>query len=297
MDVHEELLGRFARTIDLPAFVWQQGFRVSEEREPGQLRMSHPVTGDSLVLEKDPQRGWTYASADRPKERGSIVDYLVQREGASRRECLERLVACADERRMRSQEAARYRAVLRERPEGLEGARREYEQARAAEQGARRILDRCGVPAGAIDEVRFGRPRCEEDAIKLTSEPRGLWASRYRPSDKAVVLVERPVDAIAYERTLGKGTACYIATGSGPDAEQLKRLGHILTEVPDRVGVVLAFGGDRTGRKLAEQIQAMAPTIRMERRAPNLGARWADQMQLETRHALSLQRINRGVSR
>jgi hypothetical protein len=283
--------------LDLPALVWQQGFRVSEERQPGELRMRHPMTGDSLILEKDPQRGWTYASTDRPAERGSVVDYLMRREGASRAECLERLVACADERGLRSQEAARYRAVLRERPEALEVARRDHEQARAAEQAAKRILERYGVPGGAIDEARFGRSRREEDAAALTQEPQALWASRYRPSDRAVVLVERPIDAIAYERVLGKRDVCFIATGSNPDAEQRKRLAHILAEVPDRVGVVLAFGTDRAGRKIAEEIQASAPMMRMERQAPQFGARWADQMQLETRHALSLQRVNRGPSR
>jgi hypothetical protein len=297
MDVHDELLSRFAKTIDLPAFVWQQGFRVSEERAPGQLRMNHPTTGESLVLERHPERGWTYGSADRAMERGSIVDYLVQREGTSRAACLERLIACADERGLRSQEAARYRAVLRERPEELEAARREHEQAQAAERVARRVLERCGVPGGAIDEPRFGRPLRAEDAATLTTEPKALWASRYRPSDKVVVLVERPIDAIAYERALGKQGACYIATGSNPDEEQRKRLAHILAEVPDRVGVVLAFGGDRTGRKLAEEIQGLAPMVRMERQAPQFGARWADQMQLEARHALSLQRVNRGPSR
>ena len=90
---------------------------------------------------------------------------------------------------------------------------------------------------------------------------------------------------------------CYIATGSSPDHEQLKRLGHILAEIPERVGVVLAFGGDGTGRKLAEEVQALAPMIKMERQAPQLGPRWAEQMQLEARHALSLQRVNRGPSR
>jgi hypothetical protein len=229
--------------------------------------------------------------------RGSIVEYLAEREGTTRGQCLERLAACADERGVRSEEAARYRAVLRERPGALEDARREYDQARAAEEAARRVLERSGIPGGAIDEARFGRSRSGEDAMKLISEPRTLWASRYRPSDEALVLVERAIDAIAYERAHGKQGVCYIATGSNPDADQLKRLGHILAEVPDRISVVLAFGGDRAGCKLAAEVQALAPMMGMERRAPSFGARWADQMQLEARHVLSVQRVNGGLSR
>jgi hypothetical protein len=297
MDIDEELLDRFAKAIDLPAFMWQRGFRVSDERAPGQLRMTEPTTGESLVLERDSLRGWTFASPDRPTERGSIVDYLTRRDGASRGECFERLVACADERGLRSEEAARYRAVLRDRPDMLEAARKERDRARAAERAGHRVLERYGVPAGVIDEVRFGRIRSEEDAVKLTGDSTPLWASRYRPSDKAVVLVERPIDAIGYERTVGKGSACYIALGSEPDPERRKRLARMLAEIPAGVGVVLAFGSDRTGRKLAEEVQALAPTVRMDRQAPEFGGRWADQMQLEARHARSLQRLNRGPCR
>lgn len=297
MAVDDELLDRFAKAIDVPAFLWQQGFRVSRERQPGQFRMTHPISGDTLVLERDPQRGWIYAADDRQEQRGSIADYLMRREDLSREQCLERLVACADERGQRSDEAARYRAVLRERPVPLEAARREHEQARIARQAARRVLERCGVPDGPIDEARFGRARCEEDAMKLTSEPATLWASRYGPSDTAIVLVERPIDAIAYERAVGKGKACYLATGRDLDGAARRQLAHILAEAPARVAVVLGFGGDQTGRKLADDIRSLAPTMKMERQAPQYGACWADQMQLEARHALSLQRVNRGLSR
>ena len=297
MNVDDELLDGFARAIDLPAFMWQRGFRVSEEREPGQLRMTEPRTGESLLLEKDSLGGWTFALVDRPTERGSIIDYLASRDGASRGECFERLAACADERGVRSDEAARYRAVLRDRPDALEAVRRDHDQARAAERAGRRLLERYGVPAGVIDEVRFGRIRCEEDGAKLTGEHGTLWASRYRPSDKALVFVERPIDAIGYERTVGKGAACYVAIGTEPDTERRKRVAHLLAEIPPGVGVVLAFGSDRTGRQLAAEVQALAPTIRMDRQTPQFGSRWADQMQLEARHAHSLQRLNRGPCR
>jgi hypothetical protein len=60
------------------------------------------------------------------------------------------------------------------------------------------------------------------------------------------------------------------------------------------MGVVLAFGRDQSGRALADEVQRLAPQVRMERQAPQLGARWADQMQLEQRHAVSLRRENTG---
>ena len=61
--------------------------------------------------------------------------------------------------------------------------------------------------------------------------------------------------------------------------------------------MVLAFGRDEAGRRLAQDIQALAPMVRMTRHAPELGARWADQMQLERRHVASLQRTRPAIER
>ena len=52
---------------------------------------------------------------------------------------------------------------------------------------------------------------------------------------------------------------------------------------------------DRGTWTLAAEVQELAPTIRMDRQTPRFGSRWADQMQLEARHAQSLRRLTRGA--
>src|SRR5207302_3830332 len=136
--------------------------------------------------------------------------------------------------------------------------------------------DRLGVQRGTLDEWRFGAVKRDADVTRLVVEPSELWASKYRPADKAVVLVERPIDAIAYERAHGRQAVCYLATGTKPEDEQRRKLAHILAEVPGGPSVVLAFGRDDAGRRMAAEVQALAPLVRMERHAPQLGARWAD---------------------
>jgi hypothetical protein len=295
MDVQQELLERFTKSIDLPAFAWQQGFRLSADQQPGSLRMEHPRTGEAMLVEHDLDRGWRYRMVDDPQQRGSVVDFLARREGVTRTECLGRLAGCADTISGRSsQEADRYRAVLRERPEALEHARRVHEAEKLQERAAGRMLERLGVPRGALDELRFGAVRREADALALTTEPECLWASRYRKSDRAIVLVERPIDAVAYERAIGKQGVCYVATGGRLNDEKQTRLRHLLADVPAGVTVVLAFGRDQAGRALADEVQRLAPKVTMERQTPQLGARWADQMQLEQRHSLSLRRAEMG---
>lgn len=111
------------------------------------------------------------------------------------------------------------------------------------------------------------------------------------------MLIERPLDAIAYERAHGRQQVRYLATGTKPDDEQRRKLAHVLAAVPAGTSVVLAFGRDDAGRRIAAEVQALAPRVRMERHAPELGARWADQMQLERRHALSIRRVGSGLER
>jgi Toprim-like len=298
METREELLDRFARMIDLPAFVAQQGFRLSDRQEPSRLSMTLPSTGETLLLEKDVVRGgWTYVNARDPKERGTVADLLVRREGATREACLERLIACADERRRDSPEATRYRTYLREMPDELRQAERAHEQVKLAEHAAAKALERLGVSRATFDEWRFGPPRNESDVAKLAGEPKALWGSCYRPTDKAVVLVERPIDAIAYERAHGNQSVCYLATGTRPDDAEKKRLANLLAQVPDSVRVVLAYGRDQAGRRVADEVRALVPAMRMERHAPELGARWADRLQLEQRHGISLRRNRGGLER
>jgi hypothetical protein len=255
--------------------------------------MTRRTTGERLLLDKDVERGgWSYVSASNQTHRGSVVDFVTRHDGVSRKACLERLIACCDERGRGSAEATRYRAVLRAMPEDLARATREHEEAKRNELAANMTLDRMGVARGTLDEWRFGSARRVADVSTLINEPKALWASKYRAGDKAIVLVERPIDAIAYERSHGRQSVCYFATGSRPDEEQRRRLAHVLAEVPGGTRVVLAYGRDDEGRKLAAEVQALAPLARMERHAPDFGARWSDQMQLERRHALSIRKVS-----
>lgn len=298
MDAQEELLQRFARLIDLPAYLGQQGFRLSEHQDAGHLCMTRPTTGERLRLQKDVDRGgWTYSSAADPNDRGTVVDLITRRDGVTRDACLNRLIACCDERVRSVPEATRYQRFRRAMPEDLARACREHEQRKLEEVAAGKALDRLGVARGSLDEWRFGAVNCSRDVTELTIDPEALWASRYRRTDQAVVLVERPIDAIAYERAHGHQSACYLATGSNPSNEQRKRLGHLLAEVPDGTRVVVAYGRDAAGRRLADAVRALAPMARMERHAPGMGARWADQMQLEQRHAISLRRVGATLER
>lgn len=303
MRVDDSLLERFEKAVDMPTYLSSRGY-VAAAPEPHRdhITMTGPK-GEVLRLQKEPERGgWTYANAAAPADKGSLASFLERHEGLDRKAALEILVACAQEHRRDVSEAVAYRRCLSAKPDDLRRAETAYLDAAARRREAGKMLDRLGVMPASFDAWRFGAMKDSDDVARLTAEPNPgtLSPSRYRATDRKLVLVERPIDAVAYEARHGRQEACYIATGSALDPERRRRLAHVLAEARG-VEVVLAYGRDRRGEELAAQVQALAPQLGFERRGPDVGPRWADQMQLEARHARSLGRLrpgrNAGVDR
>ena len=288
MEPKNPILERFERAVDLPTYLGHRGYDiVASDKDPGHLTMVNSRTGDTLVVTKDVERSsWSYVSARAPSDRGSLTDFLVARDGLSAPACLERIVALGNPL-ARDPEGHAYREFERHAPPQLRHAVARHLRHMEAETSALRTLERLGVQRGTLDEWRFGKVQSQDDLAKVVTDPKDLWASKYRPTDRAIVLTEQPLDAMAYEKSRGKQTCCYLATGSDLSDVQKRKLAHLLCEVPCSK-IVLAFGRDDVGRKLAEQVQALVPTVKMEREMPAFGGRWSNQMQMEQRHARSM---------
>ena len=151
------------------------------------------------------------------------------------------------------------------------------------ERAAHQLLRRFGIRAEGLDAWRFGRPRSANDVSDALAEPTALWMSRFRPTDKRLVFVERPIDALSYEQANGDQSTFYIAVGSLlPRQRQL--VSHVLRELPAGVSVVLAFGDDAHGRRLAGELAAAAhrlPGLSVTRHCPAVGASWNDHVRTQ----------------
>lgn len=293
MEPRDLLLDRFEKTIDLPAYLASRGFELSKQQPDRDHIAMHGPKGEVLLLQKDLDRGvWTYTAPASPAEGGSVVTFLERREGLDRKAALELLVACADERRRDVPAAVQYRDLVRAKPDDLRHAETTHLVGAERRRGANKVLERLGVPVESFDARRFGAVRDDSEVARLITEPKQgtLWPSQYRPTDRKLVLVERPIDAVAYERRCGAQQACYIATGGTLDEEKKRRLAHVLAEVRGGIEVVIGYGRDRQGEDLAAQVRGLSPMLHMERQGPEFGARWADQMQVEARHDRSLKR-------
>jgi hypothetical protein len=280
------LLERLGRQIDLPAWLIAQGFHLSATQKDLTRLAFSDRHGETLYLQKDvDRRMWTCCTEREPVERATVVDLMVRRGAISLDDCVNRMAACLDPS-TRTREPAAYREALADRDNTLRPAVGRHVAAVTLERDAERDLERLGVVRGTFDGWRFGA------ASAVLHDPDDLGHSRYRKGDRAMVFVERPIDAIAYERVHGKQHATYIYVGDNPSEEAKRKIAHVLADAPPELTVVAALAKDRRGASLAEEIADLAGHRTVERRTPQFGNRWADEMQIEQRHRDSLQRLH-----
>jgi hypothetical protein len=285
--VRAQLLERLQKQIDLPAWVIAHGFHLAPvQRDLTNLAFANRH-GETLHLRRDVEKGtWTYQTDREPIERGTVVDLMVRRDAIGLDECINRLAACVDPSR-RTREPLAYREALADPNQILRRAVAEHVAAVTAERDAERDLERLGVLRGTFDSWRFG------SAATVLDDPETLAHSRYRPGDRQMVFVERPIDAIAYEQVHGQQRATYVYVGDNPSDQTKRKIAHIIADAPRELVVVAAFAKDRKGVALSEEITELAGPRPVARRKPELGSRWADQMQIQQRHRDVLDRVQR----
>jgi hypothetical protein len=290
-DIREKMIAVYEKTFDLPALLSARGFAVPRAaQDSGHVEMVERSTGRTLLLRKDVSTGtWSYQNAHHPEDHGRASHYLEAYDRLPRDQSLDRLIVLSTEASI-SPDALAYRRACREKPPELRDVENRHVIAMHQERATQRLLSHYGVEAKQLDGGRFGRFQTPSDLDRLVREPQRLGASAYRPTDQAIVLTERPLDAVGYERAKGNDRSFYLYTGSSPDEATLREVAQAIADVKPGTRVVLAFGRDDAGRGLAARIQALAPSLAMAREPPTFGARWADQMQIEHRHARSMWR-------
>lgn len=293
MAIEQELLNRYERNIDLPAYLQSRGYSLQPSPPDHRFIQMADPTGHPIILAKSPDTGgWAYANPADPADRGTLADYLHRHEGLTPSAALTRVTACLDASRRDVPEAITYRTALSRKPEPLRRAEHEHDVVIANRGAATKALARAGLAPDSIDESRLGPIRGLADYARLTSEPLSgeLWASRYKETDRRVVIAERPIDAIGSAQHRRDKDASCLAVGATLDSAQRRRLAHVLAELPPGVSVVLAFGNSAHGRDLAAQVQALAPMVKMDHAPPALPGRWGDHLQLHQRHQADLTR-------
>lgn len=143
---------------------------------------------------------------------------------------------------------------------------------------------------GLVPMVREG-PRLQEKSCD------GLWVSAARPTDRQLVLVAGPCDALAYHQLNPSDTTRYVSVNTvsmwGPAGEmtrdQRNALGLALAAMPERSSVVAAFDLNSLGRARMDEVQRLAPGVAMERALPPIGRSWSETLERRERDFIRTQ--------
>jgi hypothetical protein len=243
--LHKQLLERLETQVDLPAWLVSRGFQIAPlQPDPVHLVMTGPSL-EVFHLRKDLDRGgWSYTNPSDPSDRGTVADFMFRRDAATIESCVNRLVGCVNRSDL-SPEGLGYQEAVRDRGNTLHAAEAQHVAALMMEREASQQLEHLGVERRHLDEWRFGHVRSVDDVAALLGDPKSLEHSRFRQTDQQLVVVERPIDAIAYERTHGKERACYAYVGDNPSRDTKQKLAHVIADLPDGMKVVSALGRGR----------------------------------------------------
>jgi len=102
-----------------------------------------------------------------------------------------------------------------------------------------------------------------------------------------VVLVESAIDAMSHAQMSQDKYAAYLSTGGSMSDHQRELVRSVLAKAAERgAEIVIATDADEPGRKLAAEVQGLAPRgAKLYRQEPDQGKDWNDQLREQVRQA------------
>ncbi len=113
---------------------------------------------------------------------------------------------------------------------------------------------------------------------------KGLWFSRTKATDTALVIAESALDALSYAALHPDDKARYFSTGGSLNPKQPGLIATVMEKMPRPAVVILATDNDPAGHELAATIQSLAPDgpgLEFRRPLPEVGKDWNDQLKAQ----------------
>ena len=115
---------------------------------------------------------------------------------------------------------------------------------------------------------------------------KGLWFSRTKPTDTALVIAESAIDALSYAALHPDDKARYFSIGGELNSRQPALIAAALEKMPRPAVVILATDNDEAGHKFAATIQSLAPPgpgLEFHCPLPKIGKDWNDELKARRR--------------
>jgi 5S rRNA maturation endonuclease (ribonuclease M5) len=308
-------LERFKSQINLAEYAEAQGYEI-DRRESSRASTVMRSGGDKIIVATDTDGHGIYFSVRDDADHGSIIDFVQKRQGLNLGQVRKELrpwIGDRPEQRQRVQ-----RKPEAERPRKPEPSSADRQQVLAVwmkmqpAQGRHPYLEReRKLKPETLADPRFvgmvridGRgnaafPHYDRQGLagfELKNQEftgfsrngqKAVWHSANLATASRVVLVESAIDAMSHAQLSGDREAAYLSTGGSMSDHQRELVRSALTKATERgAEIVIATDADEPGRKLAAEVQALAPRgAKLYRQEPDQGKDWNDQLRDQVRQA------------
>jgi 5S rRNA maturation endonuclease (ribonuclease M5) len=304
----EDELTRFKTDINLVEYVASKGYQVIKGESSKASTVMVDGQGDKLIIATAEDGHGIYFSVRDDADNGSIIDFVQRRQGLNLGQVRKELrpwigeygQAAVPVHAARKPEAARAPKPVptsRDRQQVL------AVWSKMEPAGEHRyLIDERKLSPEVLADPRFAGqvridgkgnavfPHYDRDGITgyelknagftgfAKGGEKGLWYSSNLGHAGRVVVVESAIDAMSHAQINGDQEAAYISVGGSMSDKQRELLAGALAKAHQRgAAVVLATDADEPGKKLADQVQALAPAgALIEREEPEHGNDWND---------------------
>lgn len=309
----QDELERFKSQINLAEYAEAQGYEI-DRRESSRASTVMRRGDDKIIVATAEDGHGIYFSVRDDRDSGSIVDFVQKRQGLNIGLVRKELRPWIGDQAQQRQRRAIERKPEADRPRKPEPSSADRRQVLAVwmkmqpSNGRHPYLEReRKLKAETLADPRFiGMVRTDARGnaafphydraglagFELKNQEftgfskngqKAVWHSANLTNATRVVLVESAIDAMSHAQLTKDKEAAYISTGGSMSDHQRELVRSVLAKAADRgAEIVIATDADEPGRKLAAEVQALAPAgAKLSRQEPDQGKDWNDQL----RHA------------
>lgn len=310
-DQKAEELELFQSDINLSEYVATQGYSFDRKESHPNAAMMVNAEGEKLIITRGEGCRWRYFSVEDGNDKGSIVEFVQQRQMASLGRVRQILSPWLESSPV-SVPSDAYADFLVPMSKTRQNVLESFYRGCFSQNG--HLLEKIGLTTSTIDCERFMGMFREDhqgnilfphyDAQGLSGyEIKGrdfagfsengvkaLWESQKKTSDTRLVIVESALNALSYHQMYGDAKTRYISTGGDLSHSQRDLVESAIQEMPADSKVVLGFSNTKKGREWSEAVEmwVLAP-VSFERQSPKMGKDWNEELQERMRQEKELQ--------
>ena len=277
----DEELEAFKR-INLSAYTASHGYALDHKSSSRNSAVMKDAGGDKIVIAKGSDQHWVYFSVHDESDHGSIIDFVQSRGGGNLGEVRKELRPWLHETGPSENLPAPdlFAADLLPITKDLGQVRARFEACAVAQLHPYLEHERL-IPASVLASDRFeARIHIDERGNAIFPHynregvcgfeiknkgftgfapggEKGLWCSRGRAGDSALVIAETAIDALSYAALHGRPGSRYISTGGELNPAQPGLIKSAMEKMPKDSEVIVAVDNDEGGGALLEKIRGL----------------------------------------